>query len=75
MVKTAQTPLLAFGTSVAFVQEGNMSLNRASLDPGSRRGLKISLLAALTLFIALGALIADTLTKQRDSQQKGNGYV
>lgn len=44
-----------------------MSFNSTFLNLNSRRGLKLSLLAALTMFIALGVMVADTVTKQRDA--------
>lgn len=44
-----------------------MSFNRTSLNLGSRRGLKLSLLAVLTMFVAFGALAASAVFKQRDA--------
>ncbi|MGE0129928.1 MAG: hypothetical protein AB7U82_17740 [Blastocatellales bacterium] len=44
-----------------------MSFNRKSISLNSRRGLKLSLLVALTMFVAFGVFAANVVTKQRDA--------
>jgi hypothetical protein len=44
-----------------------MSFNRKSLNFNSRRSLKLTLLAALTLLVAFGVFAANVVTKQRDA--------
>jgi len=44
-----------------------MSFNNGLINLDSRRGLKLLTLAAATMLIAVGGLVADTVSKQRDA--------